>query len=1046
VSILDRALNLGEGKRFKAYEKRVALINAFEPELELESDEELRERMDVLRERAEEGESLDALLPECFAVVRETGKRHLGMRHFDVQLIGGMVLHDGCIAEMKTGEGKTLTATLPVVLNSLAVRRARALQERRAAAAAAGEAPENDAGEVSGNDAGELTGNDAGEAPGNDAGEVAGNDAGEVPEALNGSAGEDPALNGAGGEEGAEQPAEGLTAARGNGGRGASGGGGVHVVTVNDYLARRDAEWMGPIYEALGVTVGVLQNMQSYEEKQEAYGCDVIYGTNSEFGFDYLRDNMATDLAEKVQRGYFFAIVDEVDNILIDEARTPLIISGAPEQAADLYIKFARLAPRMTTGKAPEGMDPRTKKEFIADYDYEFDEKHKTVSVTEQGVAKAERFLGIDHLYRAENGHLVNHLNQALRAESLYKKDVDYAVIDGEVKIIDEFTGRILEGRRWSEGLHQAVEAKEGVDIQEENQTLATITYQNYFRLYDRLAGMTGTALTEAVEFMKIYELPVVRVPTNEPMIRRDRNDQVYKTKEGKWNAVIREIVARNENGQPVLVGTISVEVSELLSGRLRDRGIKHTVLNAKPEHAAREAEIVAEAGQPGSVTIATNMAGRGVDIKLGGNPEHLAGLELAKEGIEAGSEDYEGRLAEVLPQIEQRTETQRERVVGAGGLFICGTERHESRRIDNQLRGRSGRQGDPGETRFFLSAEDDLVRLFAGDRIYRILDKLGSTDEEGHEEPIEARMLTRQIEKAQQKVEEQNFLIRKRVLEYDDVMNEQRRVIYAYRDNVLEGKDIGEDARSEVIKVMRRAIDEYTQADYIEEWDLGALLRALGQFFPVDLDPAVLDPDRIDQEELADRISEQALALYNAREEELGEELMGALERFLLLQTIDERWREHLFDMDYLREGIHLRSAAQIDPLVAYKNEAFALFGDLMNSIWSDYARMIFNVQVAVEGQDGAPERPPPPSFAASGSSTRSGRVSYSGGVSAMGAEAIAAAAADGGEAAQYGEDGEELMAPVVQQRVVDEEHQLGRNDPCWCGSGKKYKRCHGA
>src|ERR1700726_1287506 len=548
-SLLDRALNVGEAKKYKSYQKRVALIGAFEGELEHDSDAELRERMDALRERARDGESLDALLAECFAVVRETGRRTMGMRHFDVQLIGGMALHDGQIAEMKTGEGKTLTATLAVVLNSLAVR-------------------DQQTGERKG----------------------------------------------------------------------------VHLVTVNDYLARRDAEWMGPIYRALGVSVGVLYNMQPYEDKQQAYACDVVYGTNSEFGFDYLRDNMAKDLSEKVQRGHHFGIVDEVDNILIDEARTPLIISGAPEQAADLYVRFARLAPQMKLGKTPEGMDPRTKKQFVADFDYEVDEKHKTVSITEQGVAKAERFLGIDHLYRAENGHLVNHLIQALRAESLYRIDVDYAVIDGEVKIIDEFTGRILEGRRWSEGLHQAVEAKEGVPIQEENQTLATITYQNYFRLYDKLSGMTGTALTEATEFMKIYELSVVQIPTNMPMVREDRNDQVYKTKEGKWAAVVKEIGARHENGQPVLVGTISVEVSELLGERLKPRGIPHTVLNAKPEHAAREAEIVAEAGQPGAVTIATNMAGRGVDIKLGGNAEHLARLELAKQGVDADDAEKDER------------------------------------------------------------------------------------------------------------------------------------------------------------------------------------------------------------------------------------------------------------------------------------------------------------------------------------------------------------------------------------------------------------------
>ncbi len=954
MSILDRALNIGEAKKFKQYEKRVALIGAYEPELELETLQELRERMDVLRERASDGESLEALMPECFAIVRETGRRTMGMRHFDVQLMGAMALHDGCIAEMKTGEGKTLTATLAVVLNSLAVRRG---------------------------------GSDS-----------------SPPERK-----------------------------------------GVHVVTVNDYLARRDAAWMSPIYSALNVSVGVLQNMQPYEEKQLAYSCDVVYGTNSEFGFDYLRDNMAKDLAEKVQRGHAFAVVDEVDNILIDEARTPLIISGAPEQAADLYVKFARLAPRLTAGKTPEGMDPRSKKEYVAEFDYEFEEKHKTVSITEQGVAKAERFLGIDHLYKAENGHLVNHLIQALRAESLYKRDVDYAVIDGEVKIIDEFTGRILDGRRWSEGLHQAVEAKEGVKVQEENQTLATITYQNYFRLYEKLSGMTGTALTEATEFMKIYELPVVQIPTNMPMVREDRNDQVYKTKEGKWAAVVKEIADRHSNGQPVLVGTISVEVSELLGERLKKRGIAHTVLNAKPEHAAREAEIVAEAGQPGAVTIATNMAGRGVDIKLGGNAEHLARLELAKQDLDPEDPGHAQRLKEMLPELEARVEANRERVTAAGGLFICGTERHESRRIDNQLRGRSGRQGDPGESRFFLSAEDDLVRLFAGDRIYKILDRLGSVDEEGNEEPIEAGMLSKQIEKAQKKVEEQNFLIRKRVLEYDDVMNEQRRIIYAYRDEVLEGKQMGEEARRQVASTIERTIDQYTPGDYMEDWDLDGLFTALGQFFPPQLGEGDLDPETVDRGFLDERITETALELYDARERELGEELMGALERFLILQIIDERWREHLYDMDYLREGIHLRGFAQIDPLVAYKNEAFTLFGDLMNSVWVDFTRMIFNVQVTVDGQNGAAQ---PPAFAASGSSTRAGRVSYSGGSSAMGAGALAAAAAEAGPgAAAYDGEGEPAEAlPVVEQRVTDSEHELGRNDPCWCGSGKKFKRCHGA
>jgi preprotein translocase subunit SecA len=949
MSFLDRALRMGEAKKFKAYEQRVGRINAFEPELEHYTDGELREAVDELRRRAREGESLDELMYECFALVREAGTRSMGMRHFDVQLIGGMVLHDGAIAEMRTGEGKTLTATLAVVLNTL-------------------------------------------------------------------------------------------------------GGRGVHVVTVNDYLARRDAMWMKPIYDLLGVTVGVLQNMQPPEEKLAAYAADVTYGTNSEFGFDYLRDNMAESIEGKFQHGgrpkpeegkspyHTFAIVDEVDNILIDEARTPLIISGAPEQAADLYAQFARLAPQLKPGKTPEGMDPRMKKEFMADFDYEFEEKHKTVAVTEQGVAKAERFLKIDHLYRAENGHLVNHLIQALKAESLYKRDVDYAVIDGEVKIIDEFTGRILEGRRWSEGLHQAVEAKERVRVQEENQTLATITLQNYFRMYDKLAGMTGTAITEATEFMKIYELPVVQVPTNRPMIRDDRNDQVYKTKDGKWTAVIKEIETRHEQGQPVLVGTISVEVSELLSEGLKRKGIAHTVLNAKPEHAEREGETIAEAGAPGAVTIATNMAGRGVDIKLGGNPEHLTAVELAKLGLRPGEPDYEEHYGRVLPSVETRVEGLRGQVLEAGGLFILGTERHESRRIDNQLRGRSGRQGDPGESRFFLSAQDDLVRLFAGERIYKILDRLGTTDDEGNEEPIEAGMLSKQIEKAQKKVEEQHFLMRKHTLEYDDVLNQQREVIYTYRDEILEGRDMSDAAREEVAGLIERLVEEYTAGDFIEDWDIDGLLRRIEEIFRPSPEALGEDPRRLDRDELTERLQEEALAQYELRERQLGEELMRGLERYLLLQIIDQRWREHLYDMDYLREGIHLRGFAQIEPLVAYKNEAFELFRDLMNSVWGDFARLIFNVEVTIEGNGAAP--PPRRPSPASSSSTGGGRVTYSGGGAPQGAMAMAAAA---GAVAAEGYD--ELEAPpVVEQRRVDQTEQLGRNDPCWCGSGKKFKKCHGA
>ena len=630
--MVTRALRVGEGRKFKAYEKRAEAINRIEPEMEMLEDSELREEADALRERARDGESLDDLLPEAFALTREAARRTLGQRHYDVQLIGGMVLHDGAIAEMRTGEGKTLTATLAVFLNTLA-------------------------------------------------------------------------------------------------------GDSVHVVTVNDYLARRDAEWMKPIYDALGVSVAAIQEGDDHETRQRKYACDVTYGTNSEFGFDYLRDNMAEALEHCVQRGHHFAIVDEVDNILIDEARTPLIISGAPEQAAQTYYTFARLAKQMAGVQAKEKLKSlgESKDTSDVDYDYEFDEKHKTVAPTERGVQKAEEFIGVDNLYLGEHGSLVNHLVQSLKAESLYRRDKDYAVVDGEVMIIDEFTGRILEGRRWSEGLHQAVEAKEGVAIREENQTLATITLQNYFRLYDKLSGMTGTALTEATEFMKIYKIPVVEIPTNQPMVRADHNDQIFKTKDGKWKAVLDEIDERHEKGQPILVGTVSVEVSEMISEELKRNGIEHAVLNAKPEHAEREGERIAQAGRKGAVMIATNMAGRGVDIKLGGDPEQLARPRAEEAGhrtrrTRATSEALEAKVAELEPRCAAEAEEVRE----LGGLYICGTERHESRRIDNQLRGRSGRQGDPGETRFFLSAEDDVIRLFAGDRIYKILDRLGPIDEEG--------------------------------------------------------------------------------------------------------------------------------------------------------------------------------------------------------------------------------------------------------------------------------------------------------------------------
>jgi preprotein translocase subunit SecA len=942
MDLVTKALRAGEGRKFKAYQKRAEAINRFEPEMEVLSDAEIREEADKLRKRARDGADLDDLLPEAFALTREASRRSTGQRHYDVQLIGGMVLNDGAIAEMRTGEGKTLTATLPVFLNTLA-------------------------------------------------------------------------------------------------------GDSVHVVTVNDYLARRDSEWMKPIYDALGVSVAAVQDFDDHAARQEKYAKDVVYGTNSEFGFDYLRDNMADQLEHCVQRGHHFAIVDEVDNILIDEARTPLIISGAPEQAAQTYYTFARLAKQMEGVPAKQKLKSlgENKDTSEADYDYEYDEKHKTVAPTERGVKKAEEFVGVDNLYLGEHGSLVNHLVQALKAESLYKKDTDYAVIDGEVMIIDEFTGRILEGRRWSEGLHQAVEAKEGVAIREENQTLATITLQNYFRLYDKLSGMTGTALTEATEFMKIYKIPVVEIPTNKPMVRKDENDQIFKTKDGKWKAVLEEIVSRHEKGQPILVGTVSVEVSEMISEALKREGIKHAVLNAKPEHAEREGELIAQAGRKGAVMIATNMAGRGVDIKLGGDPEQMAIVELKKQGITHESEGYEEALAEKTAELEPGCKAEGEEVRELGGLYICGTERHESRRIDNQLRGRSGRQGDPGESRFFLSAEDDVIRLFAGDRIYNILDKLGPVGDEGEEVPLEAKMLTKTVENAQKKVEEQNFLIRKRVLEYDDVMSEQRRVVYRYRREILEGRDISKNARDEIEGVIERLVDEYTASDVLEDWDLEELETQLRQIWPVSVEISSLAPETVDREQLKEALDDDAMNAYDEREEQLGDELMRFLERSILLQVIDNRWREHLFDMDYLREGIHLRGFAQIDPLVAYKNEGYAMFEELMHSIWDEFSKLVFRAEIELQPGEAA--------AAVANGGGEGTALAYSGGTlenqpSAL-REVVATSGASASDAAAAG-----ALAPanggseVVETVVKDDHDKLGRNDPCWCGSGKKYKKCHGA
>ena len=940
--LIDRALRLGEGRKFKAYQKRVDSINRIEPEMEILEDHELREEADALRERARNGESLDSLLPESFALTREAAKRSLGQRHYDVQLIGGMVVNDGAIAEMKTGEGKTLTSTLAIVLNTLA-------------------------------------------------------------------------------------------------------GKSVHVVTVNDYLSKRDALWMKPIYDMLGVSVGWIQEDDDPAERRARYACDITYGTNSEFGFDYLRDNMATDLEHKVQADHTFAIVDEVDNILIDEARTPLIISGAPEQAAQTYYTFARLAKQLegVPAKTKLKSQGESKDTSEADYDYEYDEKHKTVAPTERGVENTEKFLGVENMYLAENGNLVNHLIQSLKAESLYRKDKDYAVVDGEVMIIDEFTGRILEGRRWSEGLHQAVEAKEGVAIREENQTLATITLQNYFRLYDKLSGMTGTALTEATEFMKIYKVPVVEVPTNRPTVRDDQNDQIFKTREGKWKALINELVERNATGQPILVGTVSVETSEMISDALRKRGIQHEVLNAKPEYAEREGETIAQAGRKGALTIATNMAGRGVDIKLGGDPEGMAHPYVVKQGLKPEDEGYKEEVEKIAAEYKDECAENGNEVRELGGLFICGTERHESRRIDNQLRGRAGRQGDPGASRFFLSAEDDVIRLFAGDRIYKILDRLGPVGDDGEEMPLEAKMLTKTVENAQKKVEEQNFLIRKRVLEYDDVMNEQRRVVYKYRGEILEGRDMSEIAREEMNGVIARLVEEYTPGDLIEDWDLPELDTQLHQIWPCAIDVAGLDAAGVDRESLKADLIDDAQEAYEERQEELGSEVMRYLERTLLLQVIDSRWREHLYDMDYLREGIHLRGFAQIDPLVAYKNEGYTMFQELMNGIWEEFSKLVFNVEIEIEPETANGFAPP---------ANEPEQLDYSGGTidaqpSALTQEAAEDVEEETGRSAVGFSAGTSstLTTGSAATKVKSDQENLGRNDPCWCGSGKKFKKCHG-
>ena len=929
MSILDRALRVGEGKKFKDFEKKVELINAFEPELELESDDELRDRYAALRERHLNGEPLDELLYESFALTREAGKRALGQRHFDVQMIGGMVLHDGSIAEMKTGEGKTLTATLPVVLNGLASR------------------DENG------------------------------------------------------------------HAVRGQG---------VHLVTVNDYLARRDALWMKPIYDLLGVTVGILQSGQNEIDKQEAYSRDVVYGTNSEFGFDYLRDNLADSIEAKAQRGHVFAIIDEVDSILIDEARTPLIISGPAEESARLYAQFAAIARGLTR-----------------DAHYEVDEEKRTVAPTEEGIERVESALGVNNMYDAVSVNYVHQLTQALRAKELYKRDKDYVVMDGEVKIVDEFTGRIMEGRRWSDGLHQAVEAKENVRVKDEDHTWATVTLQNYFRMYEKLAGMTGTAETEASEFANTYGLAVVPIPTNKPMIRDDNPDLIYAHEMAKFTAAVEDIVERHDRGQPVLVGTASVEKSEVLSRMLGQRGIKHEVLNAKQHF--REAEIVAQAGRLHAVTVATNMAGRGVDILLGGNPEGLAKRDVLAEGLDPESEEGKARMKELLPRHEAACKADGQKVMELGGLFVLGSERHESRRIDNQLRGRSGRQGEPGESRFYLSMEDELIRIFATGAVQWLMSKALPDDE-----PIDMKMISKAVERAQNTVEQRNAEIRKDVLKYDEVLNEQRKVIYARRMQVLDGENLREQTLEVLTDAMEEAVDEYCQTDYPEDWDLDGLLKAVATYYPTKFALAELQQAST-KEQLVESFIAEGTSYYEAREQEVAqnfgnEDVMREVEREVMLQIIDARWREHLSEMDYLRDGINLRAMGQKDPLVEWQTDGFEMFGQMMGAINNDYLRYVMHVDVAPE-QIAQPE-------------VQLDQASFAGEDAApQGAAALSAAAVgfDAGEAfaataAQSAGDGvrAEDIPQQVQQVVRSDAEKTGRNDPCWCGSGKKFKHCHGS
>ncbi|MEX1218643.1 MAG: preprotein translocase subunit SecA [Acidimicrobiales bacterium] len=907
MGILDKILRAGEGKKVRAIEALVPEINALEAETEQLSDEALAHRTVEFRDRLANGEDLEDVLVEAFAVVREAARREIGQRHYDVQMMGGAALHLGWVAEMKTGEGKTLVSTLAVYLNALA-------------------------------------------------------------------------------------------------------GKGVHVVTVNDYLATRDSNWMGRVHGRLGLTIGlVIPGMNDPDVKRAQYACDVTYGTNNEFGFDYLRDNMAMSRTDQVQRGHSYCIVDEIDSILIDEARTPLIISGRIADAAKIYYQFASIV-----------------RGLKRDVHYDVDEEKRTVAPTDEGVEAVERALGVDNMYDEVSQNLVHQLQAALRAKELFRRDKEYVVQHGQVKIVDEFTGRILDGRRWSEGLHQAVEAKEGVKIEEENQTLATITLQNYFRMYEKLAGMTGTAETEAAEFLTTYNLHVVPIPTHRPMVRLDKGDLIYKSEDAKFNAVVDDIAERSAVGQPVLVGTISVEKSETLSRYLTKRGVPHEILNAKLHF--READIVAQAGRLGAVTVATNMAGRGVDILLGGNAEGLAARDLAAEGLDEHTEEGEARLAALIAAHEPECVEGGMKVRELGGLYVLGTERHESRRIDNQLRGRSGRQGDPGESRFYLSLEDDLMRLFATGAMNWVMGKTLDDDV-----PIEAKMVSKAIERAQNTVEQRNAEIRKDVLKYDEVMNQQRKVIYRRRDQILDNADLRDEAMGYLAEAIDGAISTFCVSDERSEWDLNGLHADIAAMWPTQLAIENLD-SAFTTDELYELIMSEATVYYERRETEFGEDTMREVERQVMLRIIDQKWREHLFEMDYLQEGINLRAMGQKDPLVEWQREGFEMFGAMMSAVAADFVTYVMHAQVTVAEQNPANE-------------PQVSNLQYTAPLDPSEASNSMAAAARAQAEAEGLEPSPQEIEEVTNTPMVKSDwDKTPRNASCPCGSGKKFKLCHGA